>query len=184
MIYKGETSKAFARRIKEDFFKKYCQGKGIDIGCGQDPITPNCDKWDQRQGQGDATLLENIPDNSYDFVYSSHCLEDMNYPELAMKNWFRIVKPGRYLIITVPHRDLYEKKRLLPSNWNYDHKMFFLIDRDDPPHTFGLVPMVTRTLVGYRIIYIRECNDGWENLPSNVHSVGEYSIEMVIRKND
>lgn len=182
MIYPGESSKARDRRLRDGFFEKFCNGKGIDIGCGNDPLTEDCDKWDFLYMSPDATYMEGIPDNTYDFVYASHCLEHLDDPELALKNWFRITKPGGHMIVSVPHRDLYEKKRTLPSRWNYGHKLFFLLDRDDPPSTFGLVPMIVRALENYRMIYAKECSDGWEPLPPDVHSTGEYAIEIVIKK--
>ncbi len=52
-------------------------------------------------------------------------------PKVALKNWWRVLKPGGYLIIYLPHRDLYEKKKNLPSRFNTNHTHFFLIDEED-----------------------------------------------------
>lgn len=115
----GETSKAKIRRLKEDFFIKYCNGKGIDIGCWDDPLTPSVDKYDNIINQSnDAETMLDINDNTYDFVYSSHCLEDIERPSIAIRNWYRILKPGGFLIIYIPHRDLFEKRKTLPSAGN------------------------------------------------------------------
>ncbi|MCR5755557.1 MAG: class I SAM-dependent methyltransferase, partial [Acetatifactor sp.] len=96
-----ETYKSRERRCKEGFFEKYCRGEGIDIGWGGDLLTPNCSGWDIENG--DAQYLDGIDDESFDFVYSSHCLEHIYDVRTALKNWFRIVKKGGYLIIAVPH---------------------------------------------------------------------------------
>ncbi|MFH0924211.1 MAG: class I SAM-dependent methyltransferase [bacterium] len=176
----GETAKARGRRIEEGFFEKYCQGKGLDIGYGGDILAKNCRGWDVEHGN--AQLLKGIKDSKFDFVYSSHTLEHMVEPETALKNWWRVLKSGGYLIIYVPHRDLYEKKKILPSKWNQDHKHFFLLNNDEYPDTIGIVPLIQRTISQYKIIYAKECKDGHTVEDAEVHSNGEYSIEIVIKK--
>ncbi len=178
----AETSKARARREREGFFHKYCQGNGIDIGAGIDPITSNVMVWDIYNG--DATYMQGLPDSVFDYVYSSHCLEHVCSPFLALKNWWRILKPGGHLILLVPHRDLYEKKTTLPSNWNTDHKCFFMPKFDELPCTLGLESLIHAALPkdSYEIVYVLECNEGHTITDPEVHSDGEYSIEAVIRK--
>jgi len=176
-----ETSKARKRRLSDGFFQ-YCKGKGIDIGCGNDPLLPWIDKHDLQQG--DATYMKNIKDEEYDFVYSSHCLEDIVKPIEALNNWFRILKTDGYLILYLPHRDLYEKNRILPSKWNHDHKFFLLPNTNDPPHTWSLEFLISKTDYQYNILYIKTCNEGHTITDPNIHSDGEYSIEAVIKKLD
>ena len=56
-----ETSKAQARRQAEGYFETVFIGQGIDIGCGDDPVTPDCLHWDLpgvpagRQGDKEVT---------------------------------------------------------------------------------------------------------------------------------
>lgn len=176
----GESYKARTRRNREAFFELFCAGRGLDIGYGGDLLTPGCDGWDMEQG--DAQCLATVKDCQYDFVYSSHTLEHMPNPDLALCNWWRVVKPGGALIVYVPDRDLYEKKTRLPSKWNPDHKHFFLLDRDESPDTIGIVPLIKRSLKGATIVYAKVCSDGNTALGNEVHSDGEYSIEVVIRK--
>ena len=178
--HRGETYKAKKRRIREGFFEKYCQGKGIDIGFGGDLLCKNCKGWDTEWG--DAQYMKQIKNGEFDFVYSSHCLEDLEYPSLALKNWWRILKSGGFLILFLPHRDLYEKRKKLPSRWNPWHRFFILIDRDDPPDTIGIIPLINRTLSNQKIIYVKECNEGHTITDPLIHSNGEYSIEVVIKK--
>ena len=94
--YIGETHKSHERRVREGFFEKYCNGEGLDIGYGADIIVPGCSGWDLRNG--DAQYLTGIEDESFDFVYSSHCLEHMVDVRTSLKNWYRVVKKGGYLI--------------------------------------------------------------------------------------
>jgi SAM-dependent methyltransferase len=176
----AETAKAYSRRKREGFFESYCNGKGLDIGYGGDLLAENCQGWDFEDG--DAQSLEGIYDYQYDFVYSSHTLEHMYKPDVALRNWWRVVKPGGFMILYVPDRDLYEKKNRLPSRWNYDHKHFILLGMDEPPDTIGLLPLIERSLENYKIVYAKECREGHTVTDPELHSDGEYSLEIVLRK--
>ena len=112
----GETTKARQRRSQEGFFEKYCQGKGLDIGFGGDLLSENCRGYDFEHG--DAQYLRGIKNSCFDFVYSSHTLEHLKDPICTLKNWWRVLKLGGYLILYIPHRDLYEKKKtILETNY-------------------------------------------------------------------
>lgn len=131
-----EQSKSAKRRFRDgQFHSKYFVGLGVDIGAGKDSVglytkvfrgIKKIDSWDVQQG--DAQYMKGIADNSYDFVHSSHCLEHMRDPSVALANWIRITKPGGYLIITVPEERLYEHGKW-PSRFNGDHKHSFSIHR-------------------------------------------------------
>lgn len=120
-----ETSKSFSKRLSLGHFDKYLKGHGIDIGAGSDPLVINngsVRSWDLVDGDG--TFLDGVADSSFDFVYSSHCLEHLQHPFLALENWSRVLKSGGYLYIVVPDYTLYEKEKW-PSKFNKDHKYSF-----------------------------------------------------------
>lgn len=132
-----ETKKLYEYRKAHDY-DKYFQGKGIDIGCGGGDACDNdldlltgfdgmvsCDPYDK--DCGDANLCDNIEDNTYDFVYSSHCLEHMIDARQAFTNWLRICKPGGYMVHAVPHELFYEKCNW-PSRFNKDHKSSWTLE--------------------------------------------------------
>jgi SAM-dependent methyltransferase len=176
----AETSKAKDRRIREGFFERYCRGDGLDIGYGGDLLCSNCRGWDIEHG--DAQTLASLPNNQFDFVYSSHCLEHVDDPADALKNWWRVVKQGGYLILYLPERDLYERKTTLPSRWNTSHRRFFLLDRDELPDTLGMLPLIKRTLDGYEIVKAEVCKQNYNLVKDTVQATGEYSIEVILRK--
>ena len=64
-------------------------------------------------------LPTNIPlsDDSVDFVLSSHLLQYLPDPIKAIKEWYRIVKPGGYIVFMLPRNDAIEsdKKKELTS---------------------------------------------------------------------
>ena len=176
----AETSKASNRRGRENFFEQYCVGRGLDIGFGGDLIVPNAQGYDFEHG--DAQYLDNLQNESYDFVYSSHTLEHIPDVEIALKNWFRVLKKNGYLILYLPHRDLYEKKQTLPSRFNEDHKHFFILGKDEEPDTIGVLSLLERTLTNYEVVYAKECSEGHTITDPLLHGNGEYSIEVVIKK--
>lgn len=199
----GETSKARPRRIREGFFDRFITGKGIDVGCGNDPVTLECIKWDKDKSvywDGyyswmspaiDAHILKGIDDHSLDYVYSSHCLEDLENPWGALREWWRVIRPGGHLILYLPHRDLFELRRTLPSAGNANHRWFFLPDRDEPPVTLGLVPLVAGVCLDSDLIYCRKCDEGYtarfDRFPGSPDGIrviaeGEFSLEAVWRK--
>ncbi|MFW8565566.1 methyltransferase domain-containing protein [Orrella sp. 11846] len=105
------------------FADLYLRGKVIDIGCGRDPVCSWAEPFDLEHGDaGQIDMLREI--EAYDAVHSSHCLEHMPDPADALVRWWRLVKPGGYLIIVVPDEDLYEQG-FFPSRFNDDHKATF-----------------------------------------------------------
>ncbi len=120
-----ETSKSQPLRKQRGDFEKYLHGDGIDIGAGPDPLVVEqgtVRAWDVQDG--DAQIMAGVADGTYDFVYSSHCLEHMRSVEESLRNWLRILKPGGFLYTVVPDYVLYEKM-VWPSRFNGDHKQSF-----------------------------------------------------------
>ena len=117
-----ESSKTNQIR-SEEFFNTYLKGKVIDIGGGNDAVTENAEVFDLEHGDAQH-ILKYKDKESYDCVYSSHCLEHMKDVPLALSKWWKLVKPEGYMIIVVPHEDLYEQK-IWPPVFNDDHKATF-----------------------------------------------------------
>src|SRR5664279_2686764 len=101
-------------------------GRGIDIGCGPDPVKPDARRFDLEDG--DANVASQYVKAQFDFVYSSHCLEHMHDPRMTILDWWKLVKPGGYLFVVVPDEDLYEQG-VFPSRFNDDHKATFTITK-------------------------------------------------------
>jgi SAM-dependent methyltransferase len=106
--------------------KTAIQGRGIDIGCGADPVTPDARRFDINDG--DANEASKFVKEQFDFVYSSHCLEHMHNPRTTILDWWKLVKPGGHLFVVVPDEDLYEQG-VFPSRFNDDHKATFTISK-------------------------------------------------------
>lgn len=183
--YRGETGKCRQRRLKEFWFEKYAPEDkiGIDIGCQEDPLNHTFRRFDWVYGDGDATEMIGVPNNTFWTVYASHVLEHLQYPQKAIRRWYEITRPGGHLIIIVPHRDLYERKRFPPSNWNPEHTYFWLPDAEDPPMTKSLKKEVLTAIPNAEIVQFRVLDDGYDyTIPPDCHAIGEFSIECIVKK--
>lgn len=179
-----ETTKARMRRIKEGFFKKFIHGHGIDIGCGIDPLTYDCVRWDR--AEGDATTLLGVPKESFDWVYSAHCLEHLDRPAVALARWWEVLKVGGHLIVYIPDYELFElaHQPLRPDRRELmrGHKWGFSLHQD----LFGVIvlpTLVDKTCPGHQIVYARVYGKQWVGWSvKQVVPPGENSIELVTRK--
>ena len=183
----AETRKAYPRRFQEGFFEKYIKGHGIDIGCGridthdgQDTISQDAVHHDK--DICDATTMDAYADETFDYVYASHVLEHLSDPVTALKNWYRICKPGGHIIISLPHRDLYERKKTLPSRWNEDHKYFYLPFACEPPHTFSVSGLLHAAFTFPFDYEMRVIDTATNADRPEEHNNGEFSIEVIIEK--
>jgi predicted SAM-dependent methyltransferase len=102
---RGETDLCRNRLIK------YCEGQGVDLGCGNVKIKPDAIGIDLYHPAADmhedVRDLSCYPSNHFDFVYSSHMLEELEHTEATLRDWLRIIKPGGYLVLYQADRDLY-----------------------------------------------------------------------------
>jgi len=188
-----ETRKANRRRAADPLFQRVFRGRGIDIGHGgdllnRDNLFPNvrsCDGFDQRDGDAQH-ILRHRSGQSYDFVYSSHCLEHLQDPASALRSWFDLVRPSGFLILVVPDEDLYEQGNW-PSRFNADHKWTFTVRKRQSwsPRSINVVDMYLDSLSAFSFIRISLLDDNYDYAIANVdQSAGEaeVGIEVVIQK--
>ena len=139
-----ESSKAMSRRLtstaESSIWSKIFQGKGIDIGAGDDLIqVEGVVGFDVQDGDANR-IHEYFPENTFDFVHASQCLEHMHDPVEALKSWMKILKPGGYVVVTIPSWELYEGM-IWPSRYNPDHKSTFSMwQKGSPAPNHVLLP--------------------------------------------
>jgi uncharacterized protein (TIGR02246 family) len=167
----SETSKARPR------LSKFCQGNGIDLGYGGDPVVPSAITMDlpnpytklgsyPQNLAGDARDLYWFKDNVLDYVYSSHLLEDFPAEETALviREWLRVIKVGGVLVLYGPDEQAYraycQRLRQVP---NAAHKI----------KNFGLK-------------YLKEVMEknfqGKYSLVHEIELIDEYCFDLVVRK--
>lgn len=194
----NETSKSIFKKLSDSrYATRYIVGDGIDIGAGQDcldqyfeffPLAKSCMNWDLVNG--DAQYLNGVSDNSFDFVNSSHCLEHMQDPHVALNNWIRVLKTGGYLLLSVPDEDLYEQG-IFPSTYNADHKHTFTIYKRKSwcSNSINLFDLLSNTDHSLQILKIELLDSTFKYRTSRVSrtdqsmtAIGECAIEVILKK--
>lgn len=193
----GVTSISVLRRVHDArFATRYFVGAGLDVGGGRDSLAPLREFFPLIGSlfvydacHGDAQELVNLPDESFDFLYSSHCLEHLRDPRIALRNWLRVVKPGGYLVIQVPDEDLYEQGQW-PSRFNSDHKLTFTMGKASSwsPVSFNVLDLVREMLAEVKPISVSLIDHGYRYGLQDQHfdqtrtPMAEGGIEMILAK--
>lgn len=190
-----ELSKSIQRRMRDpNFLRRYFVGRGVDIGGKPDPLSlyaeffPLMEEvkvWDREDG--DAQHMSGVADGAFDFVHSSHCLEHLHDPEEGLRNWLRVIKPGGFLVVTIPDEDLYEQG-VFPSAYNHDHKVTFTMhkERSWSARSINVLQLLTRLGPQARVEKVELLTASFRfALPrydQTATPVGECAIEFVVRK--
>lgn len=190
-----ECSKAVYRRLSNsNFSHRYFVGSGIDIGGAPDPLALYAElfskitsvrTWDRVDG--DAQKLAGVADDTFDFVHASHCLEHLADPFDGLANWFRVIREGGHLVVTVPDEDLYEQG-VFPSTYNRDHRHTFTIHKRLSWSTRSVNVLELLSSLGTRaqIIKVELLDAGYRyalpRFDQTLSPVCESAIEFVVRK--
>lgn len=180
-----ESIKSYADKVDNGFLEKYLSGEnileigyqGYNAGRKVVPIVEKAIGLDWGYPGYDGIHLP-FPDESQDAVYTSHVLEHIPNWEVALQEWFRVLKIGGFLIIVVPHWLLYEKKKDLPSRFaGSGHFRYYL------PSTLLAEIQEALPLGEWRLRHMCDNDKDFNyNLPDITHSEGCYEIECVIEK--
>jgi SAM-dependent methyltransferase len=178
----GEASRSFKAKLRNGFYATYVAGDVIlDIGyrgaaADAVQILPHAIGIDLDYPGYDGTVLP-FADGSVDTVFSSHMLEHTVDYVATIRDWYRVLRPGGFIVCVVPHQFLYEKRWQLPSRWNADHKRFYTPAALLREFEEALEPN------SYRVRHLRDNDDGNDyTIGPETHASGAYEIELVIEK--
>ena len=128
---------AEALKIKYEIVP-YTRGRGLDLGCGMWKCYEHFIGVDSLKQWGslspadkyalnlnvdvrcDCEKLDPFASQSMDFVFSSHLLEHIEDAEAALREWWRVIKHGGYLVLYLPHAGFYPN--IGQEGSNPDHK--------------------------------------------------------------
>lgn len=99
--------------------QKWLHGKGIDVGCGSSRLSPDVLAIDQQPDKryADADIVHDckdleiepvewkgqlyeFKDQEFDFIFSSHCLEDFeDVPKVFSAWWKKLALDGRMILL-------------------------------------------------------------------------------------
>lgn len=94
----------------------YMYGTALDIGCGGYKVFPhftgvdNGHHWGRQNESVHVETAEKLTlfaSQSVDCAFSSHLLEHLEDWKGALRDWWRVLKPGGYLCLYLPHKDFY-----------------------------------------------------------------------------
>lgn len=144
---------------------KYCRGQGLDIGCGQSKIRTEAIGVDLYHPNADLNLdarnLEQYASGHFDYIFSSHLLEEIENTVATLKEWLRIVKDNGYIVLYQADKDKYFP--LGHPQCNRAHRHHFSV-KD--------LTEIFEKIGGTRVIHTGE------NFPD------EWSFEFVVQKTD
>jgi hypothetical protein len=133
----NETRQSALRRANDpEFVDRYFSGIGLDIGTGSDfqsdlashfPAIQQLVGWDIERR--DPVHMDGAPADVFDFVHS-RCLGHLANPRQAIARWLELVKPGGYLILTVPNGERGEGG-MPPTGFDANHKHGFTMYEPD-----------------------------------------------------
>lgn len=137
MAWDSKTSCGFESRKVRNEVLHYLAGGGFDIGCGAEKVWPHLlglDSGVDSQLFGipvkpdvvvsDAADLSLFADGAAANVFSSHLLEHLANWQMALAEWWRVLRVGGHLVLYLPHANLYP--RIGQPGANPDHKQDFL----------------------------------------------------------
>lgn len=110
------SSTIWEGEIKRDFFNFYENKKG-------------------KQFILEASNLNTIQSESYDFILSSHCLEHCANALQTLQEWKRVVKKGGYLFLILPNKEkTFDHKRPITTYEHLLHDYENKVSEDDLTH--------------------------------------------------
>jgi SAM-dependent methyltransferase len=142
-VLEKESNALETSKIRSTVLQYFKGDNGIDIGCSRDPLTRRCVAYDRSdwpevtvRGEADKLPFEN---EKFDWVWSSHCLEDFEDTNAVLIEWLRILKPGGTIGIYVPHPDFYHG-----GNTDHKHAGFRIEELTGMLRTHGCEPIMEK----------------------------------------
>ena len=104
---KGKETSKIRQKVKE-----WTLGKGLDLGCGLDKISQDAIGIDLVPFPGvdfvlDIRDLYIFKNGEFDYIFSSHVLEDIEDTTDTLREWWRLIKLHGFLILYLPHKRFY-----------------------------------------------------------------------------
>lgn len=129
-------------QIEFKIVQKYISGLGVDLGCGTNRLSNDVLTIDQQENYDYAYAdivksvedleinaafrwkgrLYTFKDNTLDFIFSSHCLEDFEDIPGVYMNWWKKLKIGGKMILMLPDMEAGRYPKVEDPKGNPSHR--------------------------------------------------------------
>lgn len=131
-MWNSQTSQGYEAQKCRYRVASYLRGNGLDIGCGNEKVCSEATGIDIAGTAADIKLdlsadnaLSIFADGVFDYVFSSHCLEDFKCTKEILAEWWRVIKPGGNLILYGPDPDYYPRVGTAGANTNHQCDLYW-----------------------------------------------------------
>lgn len=129
-----------------------CRGAGLDLNTINEKIVPSAIGICKYHGtKANMTLdlsanngLSIFSDNQFDYVFDAHQLGDFACTDSILKEWWRVIKQGGYLILYEQDRDFYPLVGTNEANSNRKKDLYWQ-EAWDVINSFGNAELVSAT---------------------------------------
>jgi len=132
MVWTPETSRGYEAQKCRYRVASFLRGRGLDLGAGQEKICSDAIGVDISGKAAEIKLdlsadhaLGIFSDGAFDYVFSSHCLEDFKCTRAILEEWWRVIRPGGHLVIYCPDPDYYPRKGTAGANPNHQVDLYW-----------------------------------------------------------
>jgi hypothetical protein len=138
-----------SKHFADSFLTRFVSGERVldirDRAQGDDVavILPHAVAVDAGHPEYDKRL--DFADQSQDAVVCCDTLQRITDYRSAIAEWFRVLREGGFLVVTVPHQFLFERKLTPPSRFDTSHRRFYTaasllleIEEALDPHTYRI----------------------------------------------
>lgn len=110
----------------------FLRGAGLDLGCAKAKVCEGAIGIDNAHKEADVKIdlsgidaLRIFSDGAFDYVFSSHCLEDFHATDAVLAEWWRVIRPGGHIILYGPDPDYYPKVGTAGANQSHKKDLYW-----------------------------------------------------------
>jgi ADP-heptose:LPS heptosyltransferase len=132
MVWTPETSQGYEAQKCRYRIASFLRGRGLDLGCGDEKVSPGAIGIDCSGKAANLQLdlsqdhaLGLFSDGVFDYIFSSHCLEDFRATDAILAEWWRVIRPDGHLILYGPDPDYYPHVGTAGANPHHQHDLYW-----------------------------------------------------------
>lgn len=145
--FRKDLQRLQSRALLQKYLAPRYSARGIELGAGEQTIAPQgtllTDAYREHAGANSRATeffpAESIPypDQTFDFVLNEHVLEHMPDVIKALREWKRVLRPGGYLFLFMPHPErTFDREREATPLQHFTQDFERQVTSEDDEHWF------------------------------------------------